>query len=724
VAEEQGRRQWTGRPWVARAIRLVVYLVPFAASVGFAWLLSSALPPVSTMPAAIVRWLLIAAASTGVMIAFDHLSRRLLPLAVLYGLTLAFPDQAPSRFRIAMRTGTTLQLRKVIADARAGRVGETPAEAAEKLLELVAALSLHDRLTRGHSERVRAYTHLIGEELGIGGNELDRLRWAALLHDIGKLLIDAAILNKPGRLTEAEYGVIKQHPDFGRELVAPLEGWLGPAAQAVWQHHERWDGGGYPRGLAGTDISLAARVVAVADAFDVMTSARSYKEPMPATAARAELARCAGTHFDAAVVRAFLNVSLGRLRMAMGPLSWLTQLSFVPQALVGAGASGATAMTAVVGLGAGAIGVGLGDGVISAAGSGTPGARGAAVTATVNTTTTTTTATLPAGAVDGAPVTTAPVPPAGSVPAGRSPTTTSPRGAVSTSTLAPATTDPDGGGGGPGGTGRPGATTTVPRAVSTTSAPPDGGTAAPPAGGTSVSTAPASTAPPGATTLPTAAPPPSSAPATSPTTPPTSAATTTTAPPPTTVTTTTAPPAAMPGLTLYLTSPGAGAVASQPVLPLATATPTALLVANYDTDRNADPGLTLARGGGEGVGSQRFRWTAAANVRFTGSIDVRLFVTGPGLLNTANLVVDAELRRCGPSTCTTLASAQRTSPGPLLGLPLLWGEVALPLGAIDTVLAAGDALELVVSAAPSSSRDVWLGYDATVAASRLAFDPV
>ena len=147
-----------------------------------------------------------------------------------------------------MRIGTTLQLRKVVADARAGRIGDTPAEAAEKLLELVAALSIHDRLTRGHSERVRAYTHMVGEELKITGAALDHLRWSALLHDIGKLLVSAEILNKPGKLTDAEFEAIKQHPEFGRELVAPLVGWLGDSARAVWEHHERWDGQGYPRG--------------------------------------------------------------------------------------------------------------------------------------------------------------------------------------------------------------------------------------------------------------------------------------------------------------------------------------------------------------------------------------------------------------------------------------------------------------------------------------------
>ena len=206
-----------------------MYVVPFAVSVVFAWQLSGVLPTVTTIPMAIVRWLLIAIVSTGVMIVAERFTRRLLPLAALFSLTLAFPDRAPSRFRLAIRTATTLQLRKVIADARAGRIGGTPAEAAQKLLELVGALSLHDRLTRGHCERVRGYAHVIGEELGLDADDLDRLRWSAMLHDIGELLVSADVLNKPDALTPHEFETVKQHPDFGRELVAPLAEWLGDA---------------------------------------------------------------------------------------------------------------------------------------------------------------------------------------------------------------------------------------------------------------------------------------------------------------------------------------------------------------------------------------------------------------------------------------------------------------------------------------------------------------
>ena len=213
--------------------------------------------------------------------------------------------------------------------------------AAEELLELIAALSAHDRLTRGHAERVRAYSRMIGEELHLSDDDLNKLHWGGLLHDVGKLFVPTEILNKPGELTDEEFEIMKGHPGWGAELCEPLRGWLGEWVDAVGQHHERWTGGGYPTGVAGEGISLAARVVAVADAFDVMTSARSYKPPVSAAAARDELTRCAGSQFDPRVVRAFLNVSLGRLRLVMGPLSSLAQLPLLGRVPIGPALGGA-----------------------------------------------------------------------------------------------------------------------------------------------------------------------------------------------------------------------------------------------------------------------------------------------------------------------------------------------------------------------------------------------
>lgn len=145
---------------------------------------------------------------------------------------------------------------------------------------------------------------------------------------------------------------MRRHPEFGQELTVSLRGWLGEWYDAVGQHHERWDGKGYPLGVSGDEIGLAARIVAVADVFDVITSARSYKTAAPSTAARDEIARCAGTQFDPHVVRAFLNVSLGRLRLVMGPLSWLAhapilaRLSLIPA--IGTVAASLATVAAVV----------------------------------------------------------------------------------------------------------------------------------------------------------------------------------------------------------------------------------------------------------------------------------------------------------------------------------------------------------------------------------------
>jgi hypothetical protein len=153
-----------------------------------------------------------------------------------------------------------------------------------------------------------------------------RLRWAALLHDVGKLEVPASLLNKPSAPDEAEWVVLRRHPEDGARMVAPLLPWLGEWGAAVVQHHERYDGTGYPRGLRGNEISLAARIVSVADVYEVMTAPRPYKRPMSVVASRRELIRVAGTQLDPAIVRAFLNISSGNLWRTIGFGAWIAQI--------------------------------------------------------------------------------------------------------------------------------------------------------------------------------------------------------------------------------------------------------------------------------------------------------------------------------------------------------------------------------------------------------------
>ena len=178
---------------------------------------------------------------------------------------------------------------------------------------VVAAIDARDHETTGHSFRVAHYALALARQLGIEDERLRAIEWGALLHDVGKIAIPDAILRKTGRLTEEEWHVMRQHPNWGFEMLADVK-FLGPALEIVYSHHERWDGGGYPRGLEREEIPLTARIFAVVDTYDSITSDRPYRRARSHAEAITELCRVAGTQLDPDVVEAFIRLPEVMLR--------------------------------------------------------------------------------------------------------------------------------------------------------------------------------------------------------------------------------------------------------------------------------------------------------------------------------------------------------------------------------------------------------------------------
>jgi putative nucleotidyltransferase with HDIG domain len=209
-------------------------------------------------------------------------------------------------FHHLTRTGVKVYERGVELTRRGAELGALQVGVLATVLQ---TLSMRDAMTARHSAAVARYSREVACRLGCDEKEQDLIHTAALLHDIGKFILPDTVLFADRKLTDEEWALIKQHPEKGAELVQRIEGY-GPVAEIVLHHHERFSGGGYPAGIAGEAIPLGARIIAVADTYDVMTSRDSYRRPVSPEAALTELRRVSGTQLDPRVVEAFETMIL------------------------------------------------------------------------------------------------------------------------------------------------------------------------------------------------------------------------------------------------------------------------------------------------------------------------------------------------------------------------------------------------------------------------------
>lgn len=638
-------------------------LAPIVASFAVTRLLSPGLWHPGGAFGLIVFVIQVAAVGTVAALVAQRALRRFLPLATLLNLTLVFPDRAPSRFGVALRAGSLTRLR----DSLDVDLPSDHQLAAERLVELVTALGRHERLTRGHTERVRAYSDLIAEEMGLSVEARQKLAWAAMIHDVGKLTVPAEILSLPGKPNDEQWAILRNHPTAGGHIVEPLAGWLGEWRLAASQHHERWDGGGYPLGLAGTEISLAGRIVAVADAYDVITSARSYKSAMSPQAARDEMVRCSGTQFDPDVVRALLKASLGRERRRVSFLGWLPELGFlalVPRGITHAAA--ATTSTAAATTTAAAVTVAAVAGtttLIEPVDFGTNANAQAAESSVL-------------AFVDEEPVD------AGELSSGERP-------GGDLDGLAP---EPS----------------TVP-------------TAPPPASDPEPSILVASTATTPGETLPTSSTSASSTTSVPITTTTANRVTTTTTTVPTTTPLATATVPQVP-MALYLGS--GGHTSSQPVLPAELAVSPGTLP-NYDTDRDGDPGLMIKKGKGldETDPTKRQRWAAPILSPLAGQIAI------DPVVHVWVATKDFDTGKIGSVEVGVYDCDASHGDCQLLSYGYEWfdqwdfdddfGEVVVTMSPIDHAFAPGRSGVLVIATADDSDDDLWFAYGTSDYPSRI-----
>jgi putative nucleotidyltransferase with HDIG domain len=222
------------------------------------------------------------------------------------GFLAAASTQPVKRFEEGSRKLLSIVASRAAAAIENAKLYEDLQDTFQQTIEgLASAVDKMDRYTAGHSRRVADYAMHLARRLGLDEKNVEIVRQSALMHDIGKIGC-VMNLNKSDKLTDAEYEVFKAHPGHGKDILTPIK-FLHPLVPGVHLHHERFDGRGYPLGLAKTDIPLMARIISVADAYDAMTSDRAYRRALPHDVAVAEMERCSGSQFDPNLSGEFLE---------------------------------------------------------------------------------------------------------------------------------------------------------------------------------------------------------------------------------------------------------------------------------------------------------------------------------------------------------------------------------------------------------------------------------
>ena len=322
----------------------IVLIVPAIVGFGVAFAVLTVMGPFPTTWERITWFLIALVISLATSMFMADLVRDWVSHTSLYRKANSFDTTVEELFGPSLREGSPRAVKKEAAEKG------LDADFVDDVIQLLEQLGRHERLTRGHSERVRAYSSLIGKEMGLSQAQLEELNWTALLHDIGKLDVPAWVLTSPEKPTEDEWLTLKRHPEAAQHRLRRLERTLGPSIHhGSLYHHERWDGKGYPYGLSGGDIPLYGRIVAAADVFDVITHARSYKKPQPVSVARKELAAAAGTQLDPSVVEAFIRIGDEDLEAVRGWSATFAGLAISSTRMASIGSNLATNALAVAG---------------------------------------------------------------------------------------------------------------------------------------------------------------------------------------------------------------------------------------------------------------------------------------------------------------------------------------------------------------------------------------